>query len=203
MTIAAALLTITVRVYDIYGLPAAERHEAIETAGRIMAQAGIEAQFIECQPPLPEPCEVTLKPRELVLRITPDAPPRHEVLGTAVVSPTGGPSVMATVFGNAVLEGAARNNVRLGTLAGRVAAHEIGHLLLGANSHSLHGLMRPKWDVTRAGADDWLFSSVDADTIRHKLAALAATRSAVAIGDVFEAPGDGRAPDGPKTNPRG
>ena len=32
-------------------------------------------------------------------------------------------------------------------LLGRAMAHEIGHLLLGANSHSLNGIMRGHWSV--------------------------------------------------------
>jgi hypothetical protein len=171
MTIAAALLTITVRVYDLYGLPHAERQYAVETASRILAQAGVEAHFVECQPPLPDACQAVLKPGEMVLRIHPDAYARHEVLGVAIINPRGGPSVMATVYGAAVYERSIKKNVRLGTLAGRVAAHEIGHLLLGANSHSPHGLMRAGWDVTRVALDDWLFSPRDAAAIREHLLA--------------------------------
>jgi hypothetical protein len=169
MTIAAALLTITVRVYDLYGLPPAERLVAIETAGSILAQAGIEARFIECQRPLPDVCLAVLKPGEMVLRIHPDAHARHEVLGAAIISPTGGPNVMATIYGAAVYERSVTKSVRLGTLAGRVAAHEIGHLLLGKNSHSPHGLMRAHWDVRKTALDDWLFSVTDARTIRQRL----------------------------------
>jgi hypothetical protein len=62
MTIAAALLTITVRVYDLYGLPQAERDVALQTAGSILAQAGIEAHFTECQRPLPDVCLSRLSP---------------------------------------------------------------------------------------------------------------------------------------------
>jgi len=32
-----------------------------------------------------------------------------------------------------------------GTILGMVVAHELGHLLLGSNSHSDSGIMRPKW----------------------------------------------------------
>ena len=169
MTIAAALLTITVRVYDLYGLPQAERDVALQTAGSILAQAGIEAHFTECQRPLPDVCLSRLSPGEIVLRIHPDAHARHEVLGAAIINPTGGFNVMATVYGAAVYERSVTKNVRIGTLAGRVAAHEIGHLLLGKNSHSPHGLMRAHWDVRRTALDDWLFSVRDAQTIRQRL----------------------------------
>ncbi len=39
-------------------------------------------------------------------------------------------------------------------ILGHAAAHEIGHLLLGSNSHSPQGLMRARWsrqDLQNAG----------------------------------------------------
>ena len=169
MTIAVALLTITVRVYDLYGMPQSERQVALETAGSILA---------------PDACLATLTPGEIVLRVHPDAHARHEVLGAAIISPTGGPNVMATVYGAAVYERSITKNVRLGTLAGRVAAHEIGHLLLGKNSHSPHGLMRAHWDVRRTALDDWLFSVHDAEKIKQRLVVAAELLRAADAGPV-------------------
>ena len=37
--------------------------------------------------------------------------------------------------------------VRRGVLLGAMMAHEIGHLLLGVNSHSGEGIMSIPWDV--------------------------------------------------------
>lgn len=169
-SLAATLLTVTVRVYDLYGLPTAERHEALRVAGNILAQAGVEAQWVECYRPLPQACLAVLAPGEMVLRFHPDPHQNRAVLGTAFVQP-GGPNVMATVHGPAIWDRAYKKNVRLGTLAGRVAAHEIGHLLLGVNSHSPRGLMRPGWDVTLVDPDHWLFSNRDAAAIQRNLRA--------------------------------
>jgi hypothetical protein len=33
------------------------------------------------------------------------------------------------------------------TLLACVIAHELGHLLLGAYGHSIHGIMRDRWDI--------------------------------------------------------
>jgi len=33
------------------------------------------------------------------------------------------------------------------TLLGCVIANELGHLLLGAHGHSIHGIMRDRWDI--------------------------------------------------------
>jgi hypothetical protein len=49
-------------------------------------------------------------------------------------------------------------------------AHEIGHLLLGTNSHSESGLMRELWalkDLMRGHPDDWLFSRKQRDDLRN------------------------------------
>jgi hypothetical protein len=52
---------------------------------------------------------------------------------------------------------------------GRVTAHEIGHLLLGTNSHTVSGLMQAKWDLRRLHLTDWQFTSADAAKIRSRL----------------------------------
>ena len=38
------------------------------------------------------------------------------------------------------------------TILGRVTAHEIGHLLIGTNSHAPSGLMRASWNVKVAAS---------------------------------------------------
>ena len=45
---AAAVLTITVRVYDIYGLPPDQRAKALAVAADTLAQASVEARWIDC-----------------------------------------------------------------------------------------------------------------------------------------------------------
>jgi hypothetical protein len=39
--------------------------------------------------------------------------------------------------------------VRLGVLLGAMMAHELGHLLLGVNSHSREGIMSIPWDARK------------------------------------------------------
>ena len=187
----AAALMVTIKVYDIYGLSASTRQEALAVAASTLEHAGVQAIIVDCSSRLAAtPCKTGLADGEIILRIHRYPKDGAHVLGEAIVRGASGPNTVATVYAAAIAERARRDGTSLATIVGRVSAHEIGHLLLGANSHSLHGLMRPKWDVTRAGADDWLFSSVDADTIRHNLAARSATRSAAAIGDIFEELGD-------------
>ena len=49
---------------------------------------------------------------------------------------------------------------------GHVMAHEVGHLLIGGNSHSDEGLMRPNWNPRESGLQTFTASQVQ--TIRHR-----------------------------------
>jgi hypothetical protein len=51
----------------------------------------------------------------------------------------------AWVFYDHIKEAAVEKGLSLPQILGNVIAHELGHLLLGANSHSMTGLMRARW----------------------------------------------------------
>jgi len=78
-------------------------------------------------------------------------------------------------------------------MIGRVMAHEIGHLLLGTNTHSDDGLMREVWtlaEMTRNRAQDWLFSRAQRDTLREaRLGGRRITTAAAASGGATAASG--------------
>lgn len=169
---AATALTISVRVYDLYGLSPEQRAEALALAAETLAQAGVEATWIDCsrvdgQPPGP-PCLSQLRRGEMVLRIQHRSPRGAHVMGTAVVDDAG-PNVLASVYAATVADRSAKSGVPLPTILGRVTAHEIGHLLLGSNSHSAHGLMRASWDVRWPHPSEWRFSREDAAAIRSRM----------------------------------
>jgi hypothetical protein len=66
--------------------------------------------------------------------------------------------------------------VNLGTILGYVMAHEIGHLLLGSNSHSRSGIMQGEWhgDQLRSIAlGELLFTAEQAERMRERVAARA------------------------------
>jgi hypothetical protein len=115
----------------------------------------------------------------MVLRLNPHRHSDPYILGTAMVQP-GGPNVLATVYTPALIERAAATHVPATTIVGRVAAHEIAHLLLGTSSHSSTGLMRPDWNIRRTNPDDWRFSSDDAEALRRPRPPNATGRAAAA-----------------------
>jgi hypothetical protein len=180
---AAAVLTITVRVYDLYGLGADQRAKALALAGETLANANVATTWVDCtrgdRPELPPVCLETLKDGEIVLHFQPRTPRGSHILGTAVVQ-DGGPNVVASVYAETVAERSLKTGVPQSIILGRVAAHEIGHLLLGANSHTASGLMRAKWDLKVAYPSLWQFTPEDAARIRQQRQARAEAAVATA-----------------------
>jgi hypothetical protein len=58
----------------------------------------------------------------------------------------GEPARYARLYFHRLTELADGRQVRRGVLLGAMMAHEIGHLLLGVNSHSREGIMSIPWD---------------------------------------------------------
>jgi hypothetical protein len=78
------------------------------------------------------------------------------------------------VFFNRVKQLTDRTGMSVHQVLGHAIAHELGHLLLGSNSHSGWGLMRAVWnnqDLQRAAKGDLLFTSVEAEVIGQKVLA--------------------------------
>jgi hypothetical protein len=170
MSMLAAALMVTIRVYDLYGLPSATRQEALVVAAEALAHAGVEAVIVDCAAkPAATPCKVGLGDGELILRIHRLPKDGAHVLGDAIVRGGSGPSTIATVYAGAIAERSRKTGIRLATIIGRVSAHELGHLLLGTNAHATHGLMQPTWNLQRLERGDWDFTIEDAAIIRARL----------------------------------
>jgi hypothetical protein len=166
---AATVLVLTIRVYDVSRMPIEEREQGLRVAAEALAEAGVEASWLDCTGEVPAaPCQKVPGEGELILRVQREPHRRPHVLGTAIVQDDG-PNVIATVYNEAITMRANRTGIPKSTILGRVAAHEIGHLLLGKNSHSPHGLMRPTWDIKRPHLSEWRFSREDAATIRGRM----------------------------------
>jgi hypothetical protein len=115
----------------------------------------------------PPPCLAKLQDGELVLRIQARTERGEHILGTAIVQ-DGGPSVLASVYAGSAAERSVKTGVPLPTILGRVTAHEIGHLLLGTNSHALAGLMQAAWNLRRPQPSEWRFTDDDAAKMRRR-----------------------------------
>ena len=142
----------TISVHDYAGVPSKLLDAAEEQAREIYRRAGLKTVWLNCSPKLeniePESCHFS-DTTHLTLKISPHAlnlqvRDRVDVLGTAYPDDKG-VGYFAYVFYDRVQELADRQ--RLGhMLLADVMAHEIGHLLLGSNSHSLSGIMCAHWN---------------------------------------------------------
>ena len=140
--------TIRVGVLDYTSVSPAILAEAEHEAGRILSKAGLRTVWVDCSvrhstTVRQDPCQ-ELEATDIWLRVLSE-PTQNElqdtVFGFAVVP------VLATVYYEAVRhaksDGAAFD---IPIILGCVIAHEIGHLLLGSNSHSGWGVMKPRWE---------------------------------------------------------
>ena len=63
-------------------------------------------------------------------------------------------------------------NVGLADILGSVMAHELGHLILGSNSHSPTGIMRARWEhgeLRRLERGSLVFTDEQAERMRVKV----------------------------------
>ena len=142
--------TATVLVYNHAHLARSILVAAEREAGRILDAAGVRIVWVEC--PMRSaiagakgPCLRALKSTDIMLRLLPSPAQRSlkaDVFGFAI-SP-----ILANVYYDdavrlAVEQGYVEYDARI--ILGCVTAHELGHLLLGSNSHSSTGIMRSRW----------------------------------------------------------
>ena len=94
-----------------------------------------------------------------------------EVFGVAFLS-ADGEGCYSDIFYDRVMELHANWNVSLADTLGNVMAHELGHLLLGSNSHSGMGIMRAHWqseELRRLSRGGLWFTNEQADRMTGKL----------------------------------
>ncbi len=173
---------ITIRIYNLAQVPATILAEAEKEGTRIFCDAGIKIVWLEC--PLVSPeitrlqgCQPSLSPKYLNLRIIPRfdasfAGFSNTTLGFALPANEGG--VHASIFYHRIELIAQTGMASQSQVLGHAIAHEVGHLLLGSNSHSPAGLMSARWnrqDLHRVTLDILRFTPKQAELMRFDLAA--------------------------------
>ena len=155
------VLSLLVGVFSVASVNAAERMEVLicnsaklpgyllttaETeAGFVFQPAGIEVEWADCQSGLARTPSTT----RFVIRLRNDLVPRFggelslHAMGRAFVSD--GAGYIADVYYPSIRAMSEISPAGEGSLIGYTIAHEIGHLLLGAE-HKPHGIMRARWD---------------------------------------------------------
>jgi hypothetical protein len=147
---AANAPVILIRVSNYAQVPSGNLKAAEREAGRIFSAAGLMTEWVNCPSKgsatdTPNPCSQPLQPHEIVLRLISESTSaqfQDSVFGFAVVP------LVASVYVNCAVRNAKKDNAEfeMPMILGSVIAHEIGHLLLGLNSHSPTGIMQQRWE---------------------------------------------------------
>jgi hypothetical protein len=143
----------TVLVYNYAAVPDSKLADAEVFAARSFRAAGIDLTWVDCATSQDDTgrfsaCEQADRSRRLFLRIVPErmaagisrSGQSEDTLGIALVS-------HAFVLYERVQQIASEWRIPEYMILGRTIAHELGHLLLGENSHTARGLMRSHFDL--------------------------------------------------------
>jgi hypothetical protein len=139
--------TVTVAIFNDAHVPANVLKGAQQTASFIFAKSGIKVRWIFCggQYESLGQTRACSQAGHFDLRIVNGCPNFPiSVFGISYVSYQG-MGTQADVFYTKITAFRADSTVDRTTLLGYAMAHELGHLLLGCNSHSPSGLMRAAW----------------------------------------------------------
>lgn len=171
-------LRVTVAVHNDAEIPNSTLRGAEEEASRLFRQSGIDVKWLNCPLPAAGPedpgqCRAAEFPAHLQLRMARHSRDLNAItFGISYLSGDGR-GCFANVFYERIEEMHKRSRVNLASLLGDVAAHEIGHLLLGTNSHAANGIMRARWESEDLGSVSMgtlFFSDAESRQMRSKLA---------------------------------
>jgi len=148
-------LNVTVHSFDYSGTPSAAIAEAQRAAAMTFLQAGIHILWLNCpvagsQSASVPDCEARTDATHFVLVVLPERMARRiatdsRQFGLAVLNPEGGFPNHAYVFLHRAVDLAKNELLPWTAILGHLIAHELGHLLLGTNSHFPVGIMRANW----------------------------------------------------------
>ena len=149
-TLTAQSSAVQVEVYDYADLKPGSLHSVVALTQQILAGAGLSVQVKLCRGSLAVSCDgQSGLSRNLEVRVvaggskTKDSVLRSP-LGQSMADHQGG--TYASIFMERIQDAAAEANVPWDTVLAYAVAHEVGHLLLGADAHTPRGLMKGNWD---------------------------------------------------------
>ena len=160
---------IVVRVLNHARIAQPEIISAEAEAGRIFRAAGLEIRWVDCSK---RDCHEVLGTNEFVLNIVPDGRTTSDlVFGVAFLGPNG-EGKYADVFFRRIEAASACDGQNISRMLGTVAAHELGHLLLGSHAHSRGGIMNASWGketLRRVAMGNLLFTSDQAALMKARM----------------------------------
>jgi len=169
---------VTISVYNEAEVPVDVVGRAEEQAGRVFRHAGIEVTWLDCKVPAlneeaSRACREAVFPEHLHLRIVRKSLGlKGETMGISFQADDGS-GCYADLFYEPMEQLHLSNGTDIASLLGHVAAHEIGHLLLGTNSHSEAGVMHAHWsaeELASAKVGGLVFLEKESRRMRARLA---------------------------------
>jgi hypothetical protein len=144
-------LTIVLHVHNYARVPSAVLTRAEGEATRIYHALGVDLVWVDLSAPSAYPPPETLSTFHLTITILSDVMAGRkraagDVMGKAPGSPEKRGSLAYVLYARVALLAQGAPNYAESKILGHVMAHEMGHLLLPANSHSESGVMRADWD---------------------------------------------------------
>ena len=138
---------LTVFVVERAGMLAAALANAEGNADQVFLRAGVDVDWINCNGNKPEASCEKISQADLTVHVVPRARTMSgDIFGVAFVENNAG--TYADVFFDSIQRLHEQDRaVSLPPILGDVLAHEVGHLLLGSNSHSPEGIMQPHWQA--------------------------------------------------------
>jgi len=168
---------VTISVFNDADVPRDVLGRAEADASGVFQRAGIEVHWLNCKVPAASlaesrACPVAAFPEHLHLRIVRKARSlKGETMGISFQGEDGRGCV-ADLFYKPMEDLHNSDGTDVASLLGHVAAHEIGHLLLGTNSHAAAGIMHAHWtsdELASAKVRSLVFLDKEARQMRAKL----------------------------------
>ena len=169
-----ATAQITVQVHNSAGVSSSVLRQGEAEAARIFANAGIDVVWQNCpnNSGVISDC-LGFTPNEFSLQIVSNGRTLNDsVFGQAFLG-EGGIGKFCDIFFNRIEQIWQGSGTDPSLILGAVAAHELGHLLLGSNAHSPVGIMQPVWPPKNLRAIDMgtlLFTRKQAALMKARLA---------------------------------
>jgi hypothetical protein len=166
---AAPALTVRVQVTDYAKLSPKELATAEAQATAAYRMVGLD--LIWSSAPLgsepgdstvsePIDVHVVIVPRDMAEKKCHGQGLGDSVMGTAISGATEARGRIAYIFFNRIERIAVSQQTPVARGLGHVIAHEVGHLLIGVDSHSDQGLMQPNWNPRESRAQTFTASQV-------------------------------------------
>lgn len=164
---------IVVMVNNTVRVAAPVLYHAEVQAGAILLEAGIEVVWVNCGD-LAEPdhCRTSPGQNEFVLHLVPTGATSNDLVFGEAFLDEDGMGKYSDIFFDRVDSLCRQSNTDIARLLGSIAAHELGHLILGSHSHSAFGIMQPLWtgeSLRRIAEGALIFLPQESKTMRRRI----------------------------------